>query len=50
MVGDLPVEVGFVVTRDEANRCLARIAAEGRNLFYLRVPVVDCGFTDGGRS
>ncbi len=50
MAGDLPVEVGFVVTRDEADHFLARIAAEGLNLFYLRVLVVDCGFTDGGRS
>ncbi len=48
LAGDLPVEVGFVATRDEADRFLAHIAAEGLNLFYLRVPVIS-GFTDGGR-
>lgn len=44
--GDLPVEVGFVVTAEEAERFLAHIAQENLNLFYLRVPV-DCGFTGG---
>lgn len=48
LAGDLPVEVGFVVTQDEAERFLAHIAAKGLSLFYLRVPV-DYGFTDGGR-
>lgn len=42
--GDLPVEVGFVVTAAEADRFLAHIAQEKLNLFYLRVPV-ECGFT-----
>ena len=49
LAGDLPVEVGFVVTEDEANRFLAHIVAQGLNLFYLRVPV-EYGFTDGGAS
>lgn len=46
LAGDLPVEVGFVVTREEADRFLAHIAAEGLNLFYLRVPV-EYGFSRG---
>jgi uncharacterized protein len=46
LAGDVPVEVSFVLTRDEADRFLAHVAAEGLNLFYLRVPV-DFGFTDG---
>lgn len=46
LAGDLPVEVSFVVTQDEADRFLAHVATQGLNLFYLRVPV-DFGFTDG---
>lgn len=42
--GDLPVEVGFVVTTEEADRFLAHLAREQLNLFYLRVPV-EFGFT-----
>ncbi|MBP6583008.1 MAG: DUF190 domain-containing protein [Chromatiaceae bacterium] len=44
LAGDLPVEVGFVVTDEEANRFLAHLAREKLNLFYLRVPV-EYGFT-----
>ena len=46
LAGDLPVEVGFVVTEEEAERFLAHLAAEKLNLFYLRVPV-EAGFTNG---
>jgi PII-like signaling protein len=46
LAGDLPVEVGFVVTQAEANAFLEHIRAQGLNLFYLRVPV-EAGFTDG---
>jgi PII-like signaling protein len=49
LAGDLPVEVGFVVTEDEADRFLAHVAGQGLNLLYLRVPV-EYGFTDGGRT
>lgn len=49
LAGDLPVEVGFVVTREEADRFLAHVGKEGLNLFYLRVPV-ETGFTNGGGS
>jgi uncharacterized protein len=49
LAGDVPVEVGFVVTPDEADRFIAHVAQQGLNLFYLRVPV-EAGFTDGQRS
>jgi len=45
LAGDLPVEVGFVVTSEEADRFLAHIRGQGLNLFYIRVPV-EAGFTD----
>ncbi|QIK38659.1 DUF190 domain-containing protein [Caldichromatium japonicum] len=46
LAGDLPVEVGFVVSNEEADRFLAHLAKERLNLFYIRVPV-EAGFTDG---
>ena len=49
LAGDLPVEVGFVVTHDEADRFLAHLGTQGLSLFYLRVPV-EFGFTDGERD
>ncbi len=49
LAGDLPVEVGFVATQDEADRFLAHLAKEKLNLFYLRVPV-ESGFTNGSQS
>jgi PII-like signaling protein len=39
LAGDLPVEVGFAVTDDEADRFLALIRAENVPLFWLRVPI-----------
>lgn len=39
LAGDLPVEVGFVVTSEEADRFIAHLQTQGLNLFYLRVPV-----------
>lgn len=45
LAGDVPVEIGFVVTPDEADRFLAHLAQTGLNLFYLRSPV-DAGFTN----
>jgi PII-like signaling protein len=44
LAGQLPVEVGFVVTDAEADRLLALLAAEKVSLFYVRHPV-DSGFT-----
>ncbi|MBK1722909.1 DUF190 domain-containing protein [Thiocystis violacea] len=49
LAGDLPVEVGFVVTAEEADRLIAHIGGQGLNLFYLRVPV-ESGFTNGGKA
>lgn len=46
LAGDLPVEVGFVVSEDEADRFLAHVTGQGLSLFYTRVPV-DFGFTGG---
>ena len=46
LAGDLPVEVGFVVTEDEADRFLAHLSKEKLNLFFIRVPV-EMGFTNG---
>lgn len=43
LAGDLPVEVGFVVTPQDADRFLAHLQGQGLNLFYLRVPV-EAGF------
>lgn len=45
LAGDLPVEISFVATSEEADRFLAHIKGQGLNLFYLRVPV-DYGFSD----
>jgi len=36
--GDLPVEVGFAVSDDEADRLLALIEEEKVSLFYVRIP------------
>jgi PII-like signaling protein len=39
LAGDLPVEVGFAVTDEEADRFLGIVAAQGVSLFWLRVPI-----------
>ena len=39
LAGDLPVEVGFAVASDDADRLLALFRAEQVSLFYLRVPI-----------
>ncbi len=39
LAGDLPVRVEFLVTREEAERLLAMLRAEGVRLFYVQVPV-----------
>ena len=36
--GDLPVEVGFAVADDEAERLLQLIRDEGVSMFYVRLP------------
>ena len=45
LAGDLPVEVGFAVTHEEADRFIAHVGSQGLNLFYLRVPV-ELGLTN----
>jgi len=39
LAGDLPVEVGFAVSDEEAERFLALVRAENVPLFYVRVPI-----------
>lgn len=46
LAGDLPVEVGFAVTDDEADRLLRIIADEHVSVFYLRAPV-EFGIVNG---
>ena len=43
LAGDLPVEVTFMATEEEAERLIAFIGAEGQSMFYIRVPA-ECGF------
>jgi len=42
LAGDLPVEVAFMVTEEEAERLLAAVAAEGLEMVYVRLPG-ECG-------
>jgi PII-like signaling protein len=49
LAGDLPVEVGFVVSEEEADRFLGHLSKEKLNLFFIRVPV-EMGFTNGTGS
>ena len=46
LAGDLPVEVVFVISEEEADRLLALIRAEKLSLFYVRMPV-EYGVTNG---
>lgn len=39
LAGDLPVEIGFVLSEAEAQTFLQHIADEGLELFYVRWPV-----------
>jgi PII-like signaling protein len=39
LAGDLPVEVGFAVTDEEADRLLQLIRDEKVSMFYVRIPV-----------
>jgi uncharacterized protein len=42
LAGDLPVEVTFMATDEEAERLLAFLLAEGQAMFYVRMPA-ECG-------
>lgn len=39
LAGDLSVEVGFVLTEEEAQKLLAHLADEQLKLFYIKVPL-----------
>ena len=39
LAGDLPVEVGFALGADEADRLLAHLGREQLRLFYIKVPL-----------
>lgn len=39
LAGDLPVEVAFALSEDEARRLLDHLAGEKLQLFYLKVPI-----------
>ena len=39
LAGDLPVEVGFALSRDEAQRLLAHLAGESLRLVYIELPL-----------
>ena len=40
LAGDLPVEVGFVLTEEEAQRFLAHLGNEELRLVYVKLPLV----------
>ena len=44
LAGQLPLEVVFVASREEARRLIDRASAEGLSLFYCLVPA-ECGMT-----
>lgn len=39
LAGDVSVEVGFVLSNDDADRFLAHLAGEQLKLFYVKVPL-----------
>ena len=47
LAGELPVEIDFAVTGDEANRLLDFLRAEQVSIFYVRVPI-EFGTIEGG--
>ena len=42
LAGDLPIEVAFMVTDEQADRLMAAVAAEGLEMVYVRLPG-ECG-------
>lgn len=44
--GELPVEVGFLVSEEEADRLLVAIRQEGLRMVYARMPA-EIGLVDG---
>ena len=39
LAGDLPVEVGFALSDEDATRLLEHLAAEKLGMFYIKVPI-----------
>ncbi len=39
LAGDVPVEVGFAISDDEAERLLALVRSEAVSLFYVKMPI-----------
>jgi PII-like signaling protein len=39
LAGDLPVEVGFALSEEDAKRLLDHLACEKLGLFYIKVPL-----------
>jgi len=39
LAGDVPVEVGFALSEEEAERFLAHLAGEKLRMFYVKVPL-----------
>ena len=39
LAGNLPIEVGFIVAAEDAERFVAHVAQSGLNLPYLKLPV-----------
>jgi PII-like signaling protein len=44
LAGELPLEVVFVASREDARRLLDRVNAEGLSLFHYMMPA-ECGMT-----
>lgn len=44
LAGDLPVEVTFMASEEEADRLLASLRTEGLSVFFVRLPA-ECGLT-----
>jgi len=47
LAGNLPIEVGFIVAAEDAERFVAHVAQSGLNLPYLKLPV-EYGLTGEG--
>jgi PII-like signaling protein len=48
LAGELPMEVVFVATREEADRLVEEVAVEGLSLFHYRMPA-ESGITGDAR-
>lgn len=46
LCGDLPIEVGFMISNEEADLLLEKIRSEGLRMFYARMPA-EIGLVEG---